>query len=33
MKTLTSELGELFKESDEIEEKIRKSLSEIGFEF
>ena len=33
MKTLTTELGELFKESDELQDKIRKSLSEIGFEF
>lgn len=33
MKTLTAELGELFEESNELEKKIRKSLSEIGFEF
>ena len=33
MKTLTTELGELFEESNELEKKIRKSLSEIGFEF
>ena len=33
MKDLTTELGELFKESDELQDKIRKSLSEIGFEF
>lgn len=33
MKTLTTELGELFKESDELQDKIRKSLGEIGFEF
>ena len=33
MKTLTSELDELFKESNELELKIRKSLKEIGFEF
>ena len=33
MKTLTSELDELFKESNELEVKIRQSLKEIGFEF
>ena len=33
MKTLTSELNELFKESNELETKIRQSLKEIGFEF
>lgn len=33
MKDLTTELGELFKESDELQDKIRKSLKEIGFEF
>ena len=33
MKTLTSELDELFKESNELEIKIRQSLKEIGFEF
>lgn len=33
MEKLTKELGELFKESNELEEKIRKSLGEIGFEF
>ena len=33
MKTLTSELDELFKESNELEAKIRQSLKEIGFEF
>lgn len=33
MKTLTTELGELFKESNELEDKIRQSLKEIGFEF
>ena len=33
MKTLTSELDELFKESNELESKIRQSLKEIGFEF
>lgn len=32
MEMLTKELGELFKESDELEDKIRKSLGEIGFE-
>lgn len=33
MKTLTSELDELFKESNDLEVKIRQSLKEIGFEF
>ena len=33
MRTLTSELNELFKESNELETKIRQSLKEIGFEF
>ncbi len=33
MKTLTTELGELFEESNELEAKIRKSLKEIGYEF
>ncbi|WP_405305899.1 type I restriction-modification system subunit M [Methanobrevibacter sp.] len=33
MKTLTAELDELFKESNELEGKIRQSLKEIGFEF
>lgn len=33
MEKLTTELGELFKESDELQDKIRKSLKEIGFEF
>ena len=33
MKKLTTELGELFKESNELEGKIRQSLKEIGFEF
>ena len=33
MKTLTTELGELFEESNELESKIRQSLKEIGFEF
>ena len=33
MTKLTKELDDLFKESNELEEKIRKSLSEIGFEF
>ena len=30
---LTKELGELFKESNDLEDKIRQSLKEIGFEF
>ena len=33
MKTLTTELDGLFKESNELEGKIRQSLKEIGFEF
>ena len=33
MKTLTSELDGLFKESNELEIKIRQSLKDIGFEF
>ncbi|MBR0369275.1 MAG: type I restriction-modification system subunit M [Methanobrevibacter sp.] len=33
MISLTKELSELFKESNELEEKIRKSLGDIGFEF
>ena len=33
METLTSELGDLFKESKELESKIRQSLKDIGFEF
>ena len=33
METLTTELNGLFKESDELEGKIRQSLKEIGFEF
>ncbi|WP_042707368.1 class I SAM-dependent DNA methyltransferase [Methanobrevibacter wolinii] len=33
MKTLTTELGELFKESNELESKIRQNLKDIGFEF
>ena len=33
MKTLTSELDRLFKESDEIEDDIRQCLKDIGFEF
>ena len=33
MKTLTLELDGLFKESNELEDKIRQSLKEIGFEF
>lgn len=33
MESLTKELGELFKESNELEAKIRQSLKEIGFEF
>ena len=33
MKTLITELDELFKESNELECKIRQSLKEIGFEF
>ena len=33
MNKLTSELDELFKESNELEGKIRQSLKEIGFEF
>lgn len=33
MKALTSELDELFKESNDLEVKIRQSLKEIGFEF
>lgn len=33
MKTLTTELDALFKESNELEGKIRQSLKEIGFEF
>ena len=32
MNTLTAELDELFKESNELERKIRQSLKEIGFE-
>lgn len=32
MKRLTAELGEQFKESKELEERIRKNLKEIGFE-
>ena len=33
MNALTKELGELFEESNELEDKIRHSLKEIGFEF
>lgn len=33
MKTLTTELDALFKESNELEGKIRQNLKEIGFEF
>jgi type I restriction enzyme M protein len=33
MKTLTKELDELFKKSNELEKDIRKSLGEIGFGF
>ncbi|MEC5271593.1 N-6 DNA methylase, partial [Caldifermentibacillus hisashii] len=33
MEQLTSELGELFKESRRLEEEIRKNLGGIGFEF
>ena len=33
MKILTSELNELFMESNNLEGKIRKSLKDIGFEF
>ena len=33
MEKLTKELDELFKESNELEEKIRKNLKAIGFEF
>ena len=33
MEKLTKELGELFKESNELETKIKQSLKEIGFEF
>ncbi|MDK2892985.1 class I SAM-dependent DNA methyltransferase [Methanohalophilus sp.] len=33
MERLTSELAEQFKESRELEEKIRKNLAEIGFDF
>lgn len=33
MEKLTTELGELFEESHELEKKIKKSLGEIGFEF
>lgn len=33
MKTLTTELGELFEESNELESKIRQNLKDIGFEF
>lgn len=33
METLTKELKELFEESHDLEEKIKKSLGEIGFEF
>jgi type I restriction enzyme M protein len=33
MEKLTKELDELFKKSNELEKKIRKSLGEIGFEF
>ena len=33
METLTKELDELFKKSNELEKDIRKSLGEIGFEF
>lgn len=33
MKTLTTELDALFKESNELEGKIRQSLKDIGFEF
>ncbi|MCM3479297.1 SAM-dependent DNA methyltransferase, partial [Caldibacillus thermoamylovorans] len=32
MEQLTSELGELFKESRRLEEEIRKNLGGIGFE-
>lgn len=33
MKTLTTELEELFQESNKLEEEIRKTLKEIGYEF
>lgn len=33
MDKLTKELGELFEESNELENKIRKNLGELGFEF
>ena len=33
METLTKELKELFEESNDLEERIKKSLGEIGFEF
>ena len=33
MEKLTKELDELFKESNELEEKIRKNLGELGFKF
>lgn len=33
MKTLTRELGELFEESNQLEQQIRKTLKEIGHEF